>query len=128
MTALDGTNLTTAAFTVPASGKIRVELAAYCSCTAGVANNAIGFGVLNHSGGAQLGNTFNVFLRAPTTATDQILCVAQVLISGLTPAASLQVDFAACSVNTASVFAQGYTGLVSNGGSAPATIIVYTAS
>ena len=127
MTALDTTNLTVGPFTVPGSGNILVEVKAYC--VVGTAtNNPVGFGLLNHTGGAQVGQTVNAWLNATSSAQGQPNASAFFYVTGLTPGASLQLDFAAC-VGAASgtIFAQGYTGLVSNSKSGPIVIAVWAA-
>jgi hypothetical protein len=99
LTAIDTTNLTIA-FTVPASGKIKIRASAflYCQPGSGAGNFVLlTLGFLNHSGGVQVGpkqQQITMFTQA-AGANDptQARCVYEATISGLTPGA-LQLDLA----------------------------------
>ncbi len=114
MTAVDTTNLTVGPFTVPVSGRILVRLTA----TTSAAN--LWWGLLNHSGGAQLG--FSLGFYAGNVGQS-----APVLITGLTPGASLQLDWGFASQSgTAGFYAFGGT-LNTAGHTAPAVMEVWAA-
>ena len=121
LAALDATNLTLA-LTVPASGKVTIKCEFYFSVTDTTGANAIGIGLLNHAGGAQLGKTIMMAQPTANALTYLIRSTATFLLTGLTPGA-LQVDFAAGCSNTstgaAGVFAQGVTGNPTNSTSGP---------
>lgn len=119
LAALDTTNLTVS-FTVPDSGAVVVEFEA---CMAGLASHVLALGLLNHSGGAQLGKTFNTIVSGGDT-TAQIKRVRWYL-TGLTAGASLGIDIAGSVVaGTGRVFAQGVTGGANDSAAGPATIVV----
>jgi len=122
LTALDTTNLT-ASFTVPDSGKVLVTFSA---CMAAPASNNLGFSLLNHSGGAQLGDTLSNVQSIDANARRMTI---EWLLTGLTPGATLGIDIAAgrATTGTANVYAQTQTGNVTSGGVGPALIIVQAA-
>ena len=91
MTAIDTTNLTTSSFVIPASGRIKVTIAGTIYTATGGGGNSF-FALLNHSGGAQVGDTF----AGPYEVTGSYNYPFQrtLYISGLTPGNSLQLDLA----------------------------------
>jgi len=112
LAALDTTNLTLA-LTVPASGKVTIEVEFYGQTVDTTGGNVMAVGLLNHTGGAQLGKTIPIAQPGVSGTTFLIRSVATFLLTGLTPGA-LQVDFAAGCSNTttgsAAIYAQGVTG------------------
>jgi hypothetical protein len=90
MTAVDTTNLTTASFTVPSTGKIKVTVS-------GSIKNAstliiVYLAMLNHSGGAQVGDTCSAGCTTGYSSPTPFTKIY--LITGLTPSVSLQLDLA----------------------------------
>lgn len=125
LAALDTTNLTLA-FTVPANGIVDILFSAECQIvTASGVGGQTSIGVLNHSGGAQLGNTINVLGCGAVTVNNQATITCRFHLTGLTPGA-LQVDIAGSRTGNAGnqgfVYAQGYTGNASGASTSPALI------
>jgi hypothetical protein len=90
MTAVDTADLTTASFTVPSTGKIKVTVSGSLKNTTQFASAYLA--MLNHSGGAQVGDTCAVGI---TIATPYPIAFTKIyLITGLTPSVSLQLDLA----------------------------------
>ena len=88
MTAVDTTNLTTSSFTVPASGKIKVTISGIFT---GSQVAAIYMAMLNHSGGAQVGDTV---LGGSVIGTSYVQPFTKTyLITGL-GAGNIQLDLA----------------------------------
>lgn len=93
LAALDTTN-DTIAFTVPANGIVDVDVEAfYVANAVSGATPVIGWGLLNHTGGAQLGETANMSYTA-TNGSWGGLQKHRFHLTGLTPG-PLQLDFAA---------------------------------
>ena len=90
MTAIDTTNLTTSSFTIPASGRIKVTIAGVLDGSA--SSGTPYFALLNHSGGAQVGDTFAA--PSQTISSDNFPFQRTLYISGLTAGSSLQLDLA----------------------------------
>ena len=91
MTAIDTTNLTTSSFTIPASGRIKVTIAGVVESSGGTGILSY-FALLNHTGGAQVGDTFAA--PSQTTSSDNFPFQRTLYISGLTAGSSLQLDLA----------------------------------
>lgn len=121
--ALDTTNLT-ASFTVPPSGNVIVRFSASMKA----ANLDLGFALLNHSGGAQLGKTLSNVM-APVTSAQVLRLACEWLLTGQTPGATLGIDIAAgiSAAGTAHVYAMGHTGAVNDSKVGPALIVVQAA-
>lgn len=118
LVALDTTNLTVS-FPVPSSLKAVVMFSAGMN---GQGTNVLGLGLLNHSGGAQVGYTISNVV----TATGTVTCTVVWYLSGLT-AGTLGLDIAAGvpTAGTGHVFALGATGAVNNSNVGPAVITVF---
>lgn len=122
LTAIDTVNATLA-FVVPASGIVDVEVECDSVIIATASGGDVNLGLLNHTGGAQLGSSQNAI------GSDQaVLAMAQHILSrfhltGLTPGATVQVDLAAslssASGITANLYAMGYTGISSQSKKSP---------
>jgi hypothetical protein len=120
LTALDTTNLTVT-FTVPDSGAVVVEFQAVM---AGPTGHVLALGLLNHTGGAQLGKTYSTVLSGGAAAAVKTV---RWYLTGLTAGASLGIDIAGSVVGgTGKVFAQGATGGANDTAAGPATIVVLT--
>jgi len=92
--ALDTTNLTLA-FTVPANGIVDVEAWFFAVVLAPGASSAyLEMALLNHTGGAVLGNTQLVLIAPPSALNLYLANAMRWHLTGLTPGA-LQVDLAA---------------------------------
>lgn len=114
MAAIDTTNLTVSV-TVPTNGKLLVRFSASMKGNGG----SLCLGLLNHSGGAQIGNTVDI-----TAAADVNLFVCEWYLTGLT-AGALGIDVAfGVNSGTGTVFAQGYTGNASGVNAGPALLTV----
>ncbi len=119
LTALDTTNLT-ASFEVPSSGAVVVRFSASMN---GSGSNIIGFGILNHSGGAQIGSTIDNVSGSGGVLRQ----TAEWLLTGLSPGL-LGIDIAAgVNSGTFSVYAMGHTGAVNSSKVGPALIVVEAA-
>lgn len=120
LTALDTTNLTVS-FTVPASTNVVVKFSAVM---APAASGVLGLGLLNHSGGAQLGKTLSTAMSGGAPAGQ---VTAAWYLTGLS-AGTLGIDIAAgSSAGTANVYAQGATGAVNGSNAGPAVLTVWAA-
>lgn len=110
---LDATNATLA-FVVPANGKVDIVVEAFSAVSMTTNNVAITLGLLNHTGGAQIGTS--KCLQVLTIQNNQVCQVNTVTfhLTGQTPGA-LQLDLAAGRSNVAggaaSILVQGLTGL-----------------
>lgn len=121
LTALDTTNLTVS-FVVPGSGNVVVDFTALCGPNA---SGTVALGLLNHSGGAQLGVTYNPPLAGNSPAT---VVAARWYLTGLSAGTSLGIDIAAGSTGgTSHVYAQGATGAAVAADAPPAVIAVWQA-
>ena len=111
LAALDTTNATLA-FTVPASGIVDVEVQAFAVCTRTTTANAIYIGLLNHTGGAQIGLTAEL-TNNQVASTIEISSTIKFHLTGLSPGA-LQVDLAGAYIvatgSAGSIVARGTTG------------------
>jgi hypothetical protein len=118
LVAVDATNLTIA-FTVPASGDVLVRL------TGAVILPALAYGywaLLDHTSHAQVGDTVLAGYAGNFQST------AAFLITGLTPGANLQYDWAyATSVTAIYLPVQGAQGIPSGVNGAPAVMEVWSA-
>lgn len=112
MTALDTTNLTLA-FTVPANGIVDVDV--MVACFVGTTSELLWLGLLNHTGGAQIGNSEEVFFSSNATNV-MTLARPRFHLTELTPGA-LQVDLAAVASSTSGIIiVQGLQGSSGNEG------------
>ena len=94
MTALDTTNFTLS-FTVPQSGNVLVEAEFTYEITWNTSGSYLLMGILNHTGGAQLGDNIRAAVISVTAeSTLQARTTCSWYLTGLTPGA-LQVDLAA---------------------------------
>ena len=120
LAALDTTNLTIS-FAVPSSQKAVVQFAALMSLSSN--GNALSFGLLNHSGGAQIGNTVQAGLGL-TAGWQGVITVTWVL-TGLS-LGTLGLDIAgSTNAGTMAVYAKGATGNAAAANAGPATIVVF---
>ncbi len=120
LTALDTTNLTVS-FTVPDSG---IVLVMFHAAMVAPSTGTLSLGLKNHSGGAQLGNTWDNVESIDTNAR-----AASIFwyLTGLS-AGTLGIDIAAgVTTGTGHIYAQGRTGASSSGGVGPALIVVHSA-
>jgi hypothetical protein len=124
LTAIDTTNVTVS-FTVPASGNVLVTFQASMDTPA---TADIGLGLLNHSGGAQLGFTqSNVQGSVGAGAASIQRFTVTWYLTGL-GAGTLGIDVAAGSTAaTAHIYAQGSAGAVSAAKTGPAILVVQAA-
>ncbi len=123
LTALDTTNLTTASFIVPASGNVLVT--AHFSFDTNNADSTI-VALLNHSGGAQLGKS--IVMIQGTSSVNAHVVSAQWYLTGLTPGASLQIDFAGyIGAGSAKVYVIGITGTSTSEFASPFVMTVQAA-
>lgn len=122
LTALDTTNLTVS-FLVPASGNAIVRFSA--SMKVPTAGGDLGLGLLNHSGGAQVGSTLSNVMSLVSSTAPVIRLTGEWYLTGLS-AGTLGLDIAAgvSTAITANVFAMGHTGAVSDAKTGPAVITV----
>lgn len=130
LAALDTTNATLS-FTVPSNGKVDVLVQVECQIFTTTTGGTIAFGLLNHSGGAQLGYNQHTLGWAAFSASSLIsTATLRFHLTGLTPG-SLQVDLAAGVTTgsgvTGSVYAQGYTGAPDGGKTSPLLMQAYAA-
>ena len=93
LAALDTTNATLA-FTVPANGIVDIEIICLAQCTRTTSGNTINIGILNHSGGAQLGPTMELINNQVSNTTVIQAGTLKFHLTGL-PAGAFQVDLAA---------------------------------
>ena len=132
LAALDTTNLTLGPFTIPASGNVDVMVQITTEIKGPTNSYGIAIGLLNHSGGAQLGYTtqVNEIAGAATGEEDnQINSTVVFPLTGLTAGNSLQVDLAAtvAGSGTGNVFAMGPTGNNAVANAGPAIMKAYAA-
>ena len=122
-TALDTTNLTTASFTVPASGRIKVTLA--LNYTSSGNDSIAAMGMKNHSGGANVGPIIQVQLPYSGVANPGGQMVTVYYITGLTPSSTLQLDLAGTySLGMAVTVSAKVSATPSVADQGPATIII----
>lgn len=136
LTVLDSNNMTIS-FIVPPSGSVLVKLSALIllECLGGTSNAlAMSFGLLSHNTSIQLGNTVVVGQTNNQSGTSSSVVkgavTAPVLITGLTPNTSMQVDWAANfdgSSNVSLVTVGALTGKGTVSSFAPALLEVYAA-
>ncbi len=128
LTALDTTNWTLP-FTVPASGNVDIDIEFNFNVTITASLNILSIALLNHSGGAQIGNT-KLLLQSNTVLSDVLLGRMRFHLTGLTPGA-LQIDIAASYTSgtgsAATVYAQGNSGTITNGKAGPLLIQAFAA-
>jgi len=127
LAAIDTTHLTIP-FTVPASGAVLVRLTGVAyTITTGASGGF--WALLDHTSHAQVGYTIGMqYTLANSSPGNMINTTAAFLITSLTPAASLQYDWAfATSAATFYLNAAGLTGTGSSLGVAPATMEVWAA-
>lgn len=120
LAALDTTNLTVS-FTVPASAAVVVRFAAVMA-----SDGSLGVGLLNHSGGAQLGYTINNAASNTSAASEVNLAW---YLTGLSSGATLGIDIAAghAGLGASHIYAEGKTGPSSTADAGPALIVVESA-
>jgi hypothetical protein len=90
MTAVSTVYFTTASFTVPSTGNIKVTVSGSLKNTTQLAIAYLA--MLNHSGGAQVGDTCAVGITTSYSSPTPFTKIY--LITGLTPSVSLQLDLA----------------------------------
>jgi len=95
MTAIDTTNLTTSSFTVPITGNIKVTISGLVQV--GSLAGYVSMAMLNHSGGAQVGDTVWAANTNAISASEYLPFLRTILIKGLTAGSSMQLDMAAYS-------------------------------
>lgn len=129
LTALDTTNATLS-LTVPASGNVDIEVSGYSTITTGASGGSMFMGILNHSGGAQLGFTLVVDTVAVVSSSLDQQFKKRFHLTGLTPGA-LQVDVAAVVTtgagNSGQVITAGNTGTPAAGTGEPLLIQAFAA-
>ena len=93
LTALDTTNATLA-FTVPANGIVDILVQLFYTCVRVASANAVVLGLLNHTGGAQVGLNQEIVNNQVASTTLEAVNSVTFHLTGLTPGA-LQLDLAA---------------------------------
>lgn len=116
----DTTPMRVGPFEVPPSELVLVQFVALVDAEGG--NTTLGFGLLNHAGGAQIGKT-----RETTAISAPVTVVVPFLLSaadGLVAGEELTLDLAVGATAGGSVYAMGHVGAVSAADAGPALLVV----